>query len=140
DRGLTYRGFRVLPYCWNDETPLSNHELRMDDDVYQMRQDPSVTVQFTITGLTEDAELIPAGGATQEVADALTGVGVLAWTTTPWTLPTNLSDAAGPDIEYAVVPVAEAEVDTFSASKVLLRSEERRVGKERSAQGMAAHE
>ena len=41
DKGLAYEGFRVLPYCWNDETPLSNHELRMDDDVYQMRQDPA---------------------------------------------------------------------------------------------------
>ena len=44
DKGLVYEGFRVLPYCWNDETPLSNHELRMDEDVYQMRQDPAVTV------------------------------------------------------------------------------------------------
>ena len=44
DKGLVYEGFRVLPYCWNDETPLSNHELRMDDDVYQNRQDPAVTV------------------------------------------------------------------------------------------------
>ncbi|PMD04057.1 class I tRNA ligase family protein, partial [Brevibacterium paucivorans] len=34
DKGLIYEGFRVLPYCWSDETPLSNHELRMDDDVY----------------------------------------------------------------------------------------------------------
>ena len=44
DKGLVYEGFRVLPYCWNDQTPLSNHELRMDDEVYQMRQDPAVTV------------------------------------------------------------------------------------------------
>ena len=44
EKGLAYEGFRVLPYCWNDETPLSNHELRMDEDVYQMRQDPAVTV------------------------------------------------------------------------------------------------
>ena len=42
DKGLVYEGYRVLPYCWNDETPLSNHELRMDDDVYQMRQDLSL--------------------------------------------------------------------------------------------------
>ena len=49
DKGFVYEGFRVLPYCWNDETPLSNHELRMDDDVYQMRQDPAVTVGFPIT-------------------------------------------------------------------------------------------
>src|SRR5699024_11383889 len=94
ERDLTYRGFRVLPYCWNDETPLSNHELRMDDDVYKMRQDPSVTVQFTITGLPRDVELIPAGGATQEIAEALKGVGVLAWTTTPCMLPNNFSVSA----------------------------------------------
>ena len=48
DKGFVYEGFRVLPYCWNDETPLSNHELRMDDDVYQNRQDPAVTVGFEI--------------------------------------------------------------------------------------------
>ena len=40
----------MLPYCWRDETPLSTHELRMDDDVYKMRQDPSVTVTFPLTG------------------------------------------------------------------------------------------
>ena len=48
EKGLVYEGFRVLPYCWNDETPLSNHELRMDDDVYQMRQDPAVTVGYRL--------------------------------------------------------------------------------------------
>ena len=46
DKGLAYEGYRVLPYCWRDETPLSNHELRMDDDVYQSRQDPAITVGF----------------------------------------------------------------------------------------------
>jgi isoleucyl-tRNA synthetase len=91
DQGLAYEGFRVLPYCWNDETPLSNHELRMDDDVYQRRQDPSVTVTFPLVG--EKAEVL-----------GLTGVRALAWTTTPWTLPTNLALAVGPEIEYAVVP------------------------------------
>src|SRR5690606_23155138 len=44
DKGLVYEGFRVLPYCWNDQTPLSSHELRMDEDVYQVRRDPAVTV------------------------------------------------------------------------------------------------
>jgi len=91
DKGLAYEGYRVLPYCWRDETPLSAHELRMDDDVYQMRQDPSVTVTFPLVG--EKAEVL-----------ALTGVRALAWTTTPWTLPTNLALAVGPDIVYAVVP------------------------------------
>ncbi|RKR74603.1 isoleucine--tRNA ligase [Frondihabitans australicus] len=91
DKGLAYEGFRVLPYCWHDETPLSNHELRMDDDVYKMRQDQTVTVTFPLVG--EKAEAL-----------GLTGVKALAWTTTPWTLPTNLALAVGPDIEYSVVP------------------------------------
>lgn len=90
DKGLAYEGSRVLPYCWRDETPLSNHELRMDDDVYQMRQDQSVTVNFPLTG--ERAERL-----------GLAGTHALAWTTTPWTLPTNLALAVGPEVEYAVV-------------------------------------
>ena len=91
EKGLAYEGSRILPYCWRDETPLSNHELRMDDDVYQMRQDPSVTVNFPLTG-ERASEL------------GLVGVRALAWTTTPWTLPTNLALAVGPKIAYAVVP------------------------------------
>ena len=91
DKGLAYEGYRVLPYCWRDQTPLSNHELRMDDDVYKMRQDQSVTVTFPLDG--PKAESL-----------GLTGVNALAWTTTPWTLPTNLALAVGPDISYAVVP------------------------------------
>jgi isoleucyl-tRNA synthetase len=91
DKQLAYEGFRVLPYCWHDETPLSNHELRMDDDVYKMRQDQSVTVTF------------PLDGAKAESL-GLTAVRALAWTTTPWTLPTNLALAVGPDVEYSVVP------------------------------------
>ncbi|RFA15874.1 isoleucine--tRNA ligase [Subtercola boreus] len=102
DKGLAYEGFRVLPYCWHDETPLSNHELRMDDDVYKMRQDQTVTVTFPLVG-------------TKAEALGLTAVRALAWTTTPWTLPTNLALAVGPDITYAVVPsgpngTADAEV------------------------------
>ena len=60
DKGLAYEGYRVLPYCWRDETPLSNHELRMDDDVYQSRQDPAITVGFKVSGGELDGRL-PAG-------------------------------------------------------------------------------
>ncbi|KTR85813.1 isoleucine--tRNA ligase [Leucobacter chromiiresistens] len=95
ERGLAYEGSRILPYCWRDETPLSNHELRMDDDVYQMRQDPSVTVAFPLSGDRADAL-------------GLDGVRALAWTTTPWTLPTNAALAVGPDIDYAVIPAGPA--------------------------------
>ena len=95
DKGLAYEGYRVLPYCWRDQTPLSNHELRMDDDVYKPRQDQSVTVAFALEGER----------ATQLDLD---GVRALAWTTTPWTLPTNAALAVGPDIDYAVVPAGPA--------------------------------
>ncbi|WP_458041370.1 MULTISPECIES: isoleucine--tRNA ligase [Bacteria] len=95
DKGLAYEGYRVLPYCWRDETPLSTHELRMDDDVYRMRQDPSVTVTFPLVGLKAEAL-------------GLTGVRALAWTTTPWTLPTNMALAVGPDIRYVVLPAGPA--------------------------------
>ncbi len=81
EKGLVYEGFRCLPYCWNDQTPLSSHELRMDDEVYQMRQDPAVTVGYRL----ETGEL------------------ALIWTTTPWTLPSNLAMAVHPDIDYVVV-------------------------------------
>ncbi len=70
EKNLAYEGFRVLPYCWNDETPLSNHELRMDDDVYKMRQDQTVTVTFPLDGVKAESL-------------GLTGVKALAWTTTP---------------------------------------------------------
>ncbi|MCW2795081.1 isoleucine--tRNA ligase [Nocardioides sp.] len=86
EKGLVYEGFRVLPYCWNDETPLSNHELRMDDDVYQMRQDPAVTVGLRLDG-----------------TDSLGGALALVWTTTPWTLPSNLAIMVGSDIDYVVI-------------------------------------
>ncbi|TRW83247.1 isoleucine--tRNA ligase [Mycolicibacterium sp. 018/SC-01/001] len=88
DKGLAYEGYRVLPYCWNDETPLSSHELRMDDDVYQSRQDPALTVGFRITG----------GGDPD-----LVGAYLLVWTTTPWTLPSNQAVAVNPDVTYVVV-------------------------------------
>ncbi len=81
DKGLVYEGQRVLPYCWNDETPLSSHELRMDDEVYQSRNDPAVTVGLRL----ETGEL------------------ALIWTTTPWTLPSNLAIMVRPDIDYVVV-------------------------------------
>ena len=89
DKGLAYEGYRVLPYCWNDETPLSSHELRMDDDVYQSRQDPAITVGFRITeGPLQDAFL-------------------LVWTTTPWTLPSNQAVAVNRDVSYVLVAAGD---------------------------------
>ncbi|WP_067973298.1 isoleucine--tRNA ligase [Mycolicibacter icosiumassiliensis] len=93
DKGLAYEGYRVLPYCWRDETPLSNHELRMDDDVYKSRQDPALTVGFRIV----------SGGPAGE----LEGAHLLVWTTTPWTLPSNQAVAVNPDVTYVLVAAGE---------------------------------
>ena len=120
EKNLTYQGFRVLPYCWKDETPLSNHELRMDDDVYQQRQDPSVTVSFTLQGLPEDTADVPAGGADAALAAELAGVEVMAWTTTPWTLPTNQALAVGPEITYVVVPAGPDAAEGVTGKRYLL--------------------
>ncbi|HAZ32643.1 MAG TPA: isoleucine--tRNA ligase, partial [Acidimicrobiaceae bacterium] len=99
DKDLIYEGFRVLAYCWRCETPLSNTETRMDD-VYRDRQDPAVTVWFQLE----------------------TGERILAWTTTPWTLPSNLALAVGPDIDYAVLEadgerwiIAESRLGAYEA-------------------------
>jgi isoleucyl-tRNA synthetase len=81
DRGLVYRGYRVAPYCWHCMTPLSSHELAlgwMDNT-----PDPSVVVRFPLQ------------------ADPRTSL--LAWTTTPWTLPGNVGLAVAPEVMYAKV-------------------------------------
>lgn len=99
DKGLVYEGYRVLPYCWRDATPLSNHELGMDADVYRNRQDPAVTVGFRMEG--NDNEL--------------DGTYLLIWTTTPWTLPSNLATAVHPEVQYVVV-----ESENFPGKRFLL--------------------
>lgn len=101
NKGLIYEGFKVLAYCWRCETPLSNHELRMDDEVYKNRQDQTLTVTFPISA-----------------GQKFEGVRLLAWTTTPWTLPTNFALAVGPEIEYAIVVASSAS--EFAGEKFLL--------------------
>jgi isoleucyl-tRNA synthetase len=90
DKGLAYEGFRVLPYCWECETPLSNFETRQDDS-YRDRTDPAVTVRFDLEPVFDGPELLRGP------------IAMLAWTTTPWTLPSNLALAVGPELRYAVV-------------------------------------
>ena len=89
DKGLIYEGYRVLAYCWNDQTPLTNHELRMDDDVYQQRQDPAVTV-----------------GTPATMEPPVPRRPLLVWTTTPWTLPIDLAVMVVADVDYVVVESA----------------------------------
>ena len=100
NKGLLYEGFRVLPYCWECETPLSNFETRQDN-AYRSRQDPAVTVAFPL--LTPDD-----GSPAAALFEAGLPVRALVWTTTPWTLPSNLALAVGADINYAVLQTGDA--------------------------------
>ncbi|HLI15111.1 MAG TPA: isoleucine--tRNA ligase [Acidimicrobiales bacterium] len=102
ERGLVYEGLRVLPYCWECETPLSNFETRQDD-AYRERIDPAVTVRF---------RLEESGGER---------LNLYVWTTTPWTLPSNLALAVREDLDYAVFErdgerfaLAEARVEALA--------------------------
>lgn len=79
DKGLIYQGHRVMPFSWKLSTPLSNFEAKSN---YKTVQDPAITIKFKLCD--EDAY-------------------VLAWTTTPWTLPSNLALAVGKDIQYVKV-------------------------------------
>jgi isoleucyl-tRNA synthetase len=101
DKGLVYEGFRVLAYCFRCETPLSNTETRMDD-VYRDRTDPALTVTFRLD----------------------TGEDIAVWTTTPWTLPSNLALAVGPDIEYAVLADKSGQKLIMGASRVAAYAKE----------------
>ena len=86
DRGLIYQGYRVVPYSWAMQTPLSNFETRIDDS-YRERQDPALTVKFDLTPREDDPGPIS----------------ILAWTTTPWTLPSNLALAVSTQFDYALL-------------------------------------
>mgnify|MGYP001256775903 CR=1 FL=1 len=97
DQGLVYEAYRVMPYSWGAETPLSNFEIRLDDAT-RPRQDPALTVAFEV----DEAR---AGRAGELLGDG--PAEIWAWTTTPWTLPSNLALAAGPAMSYAVVEVVD---------------------------------
>ncbi|MBO7146892.1 MAG: isoleucine--tRNA ligase [Lentisphaeria bacterium] len=80
DEGLIYEGYKILPYCPRCSTPLSNFEANQG---YQEVTDPAITIRFKVIG--EENTYF------------------LAWTTTPWTLPSNMALTAGPDIDYVKV-------------------------------------
>ncbi|NNH72140.1 isoleucine--tRNA ligase [Nocardia uniformis] len=105
DKGLIYQGFRVLPYSWYEQTPLSNQETRLDD-AYKMRQDPAVTVDMVLQ--------VPADHPLRD----LDGANALIWTTTPWTLPSNLAIAVHPDVTYVHVKGKDGKRYLLAAERV----------------------
>ena len=84
-KGLIYEKDRVMPYSWKAETPISNFETRLDNS-YREREDPAVTVKFR---LDEEAKF--------------TNTSILIWTTTPWTLPSNLAVAVNSELDYVLI-------------------------------------
>ncbi len=88
DKGLIEQSFKVLPYSWGASTPLSNFEVNLGG--YRDVEDPSITVRLEILA---DHGPLRAGDF------------LLIWTTTPWTLPSNLAVAVGTDLEYSAVNV-----------------------------------
>lgn len=98
DKELVYRGFRVMPYSTALNTPLSNFEAQQN---YKDVQDPAVVVTFP---LKDDPQ-----------------TSLLAWTTTPWTLPSNLGLAVNPEFEYVKI-LDEASGKHYVLLESLLRT------------------
>jgi isoleucyl-tRNA synthetase len=83
DKGYLYEGHYILPYCPRCATVLSNHELNLGG--YKDVHDPAITIRFKVVGATPSNTYL------------------LAWTTTPWTLPSNLALTLGADIDYVLI-------------------------------------
>ena len=98
EKGLIYEAYRVMPYSWGAQTPLSNFEIRLDDAT-RSRQAPAVTVAFEL----EEQQGDPGP------------LRLLAWTTTPWTLPSNLALAAHPEMPYDIWHVGDQAAATTPA-------------------------
>ena len=89
EKGLVYRGFKVMPFSTACSTSLSNFEAGLN---YKDVDDPAVMVAFPIKA---------AGGAA--AGAAIEGSQLVAWTTTPWTLPSNLALCVHPELTYVQV-------------------------------------
>lgn len=94
DKGLIYKSMRVMPYSWACETPVSDFETRIDNS-YRDKNSKSVTVAFKILNRKNLNGKI-------SIPEAFDDLRIIVWTTTPWTLPSNLALAVGADIDYIV--------------------------------------
>lgn len=103
NKNLVYESVRVVPYSWACETPLSNFETRLDNS-YRPKTSKAVTVAFELLEKPNKFK-----NNTQRCK-------LLAWTTTPWTLPSNLALAIGEKINYCAVFVGNDEIYIFAVS------------------------
>ena len=119
DDGLLYKGFKIVPYCPRCGTPLSSHEVAQG---YKTVKERSAVVRFKVIG--EDAYF-------------------LAWTTTPWTLPSNVALCVNPDENYCKVKAADGYTYYMAEAlldKVLGGMAEKLVKEEKIAEGTPAYE
>tara|TARA_Y100000389_G_scaffold32720_1_gene27831 strand:+ start:19364 stop:21784 length:2421 start_codon:yes stop_codon:yes gene_type:complete len=94
DKGLMYEDYRVMPYSWACETPVSNFETKMDN-AYRKKTSKAATILFEINSSSLSNE--------SKLQNDLIGCKIAVWTTTPWTLPSNLALAVGTDIDYDIL-------------------------------------
>ena len=97
EKGLLYKDHYILPYCPRCSTVLSNHDVALGG--YREIHDPALTVRFTLT----DEALLPESFQKVIANSQSSTVSLLAWTTTPWTLPANLGLALNADLDYALL-------------------------------------
>jgi isoleucyl-tRNA synthetase len=117
EKGLLYKGYSIQPYSPAAGTGLSTHELNQPG-CYRNVKDNSLTVQFKVVRNAESAFLFDA---LKDLPEAEQEVFLLAWTTTPWTLPSNTALAAGKDIDYVLINTFNPY--TFLPVKVVLAKE-----------------
>jgi len=96
EKDLLFKGYKIVPYCPRCGTPLSDHEVALG---YEDAEDPSVFVRFPLVDKPDTY--------------------LLVWTTTPWTLPSNVAVAAHPDVDYVTV---ERDNDGVSEKLILAKS------------------
>ncbi len=102
EKGKIYEGEKVLLYCVRDATPISKAEVAMDNS-YQDVTDPSVYVKFKL----------------EDKKGSFKGASLLAWTTTPWTLPANTAVAVNQDFEYSEVQLTDTKERFILASELI---------------------
>ena len=102
DKGYIYKGKRVSLYSTDTQTPVSNFEVSMDPDNYKDTVDLSVYAKFTLN---------------EELFSQYADVSLIAWTTTPWTLPSNFAIAVNPDLIYCLVEIKEDKKEYIIVAK-----------------------
>ncbi|TSA46632.1 isoleucine--tRNA ligase, partial [bacterium] len=113
EKGLVYEGRKVLLYCPRCETPISNFEVAMDSS-YEDVTEEAVTVRFRITNHESRITEGPARDTKYDICDTY----LLAWTTTPWTLPGNVALAVGENITYVMFRIKDGDsVETYIVAK-----------------------